>query len=108
MLDLGCEPWQQDGGDKLGLQSPAEDVLPQTMFDKFYDLDYERNRAFKTGSEGLAVARRVLYERKKSDVPFLRYLLQRSLVENPECEVLRRPPRHHHHHRPQCTRVQGA
>mmetsp|Transcript_17439 Transcript_17439/g.48149 ORF Transcript_17439/g.48149 Transcript_17439/m.48149 type:complete len:1292 (-) Transcript_17439:986-4861(-) len=59
-----------------------------SAFDRFFDLEFEANRAFKSPAHAHLLARIILQERKKSDIPFLSYVLKKGLQEYPESRDL--------------------
>jgi len=60
----------------------------QSIFDRFFDLEFEANRAFDSAKHAHLLSRVILLERKKTDIPFLSYVLKRGLTEFPESRDL--------------------
>ncbi len=46
---------------------------------RFFDLEFEANRAFASGQYAHLIARTLLLQRQRTDIPFLNYVLKVSM-----------------------------
>ena len=75
----------------------ARSVPPpkRTVFERFFDTEWEERRRFTSEHRAVAITRALLYERSPDDQVFLDYVIMKALEEHPESEdvqVLTAPP----------------
>eukprot|EP00291_Cryptomonas_curvata_P028560 CAMPEP_0172209152 /NCGR_PEP_ID=MMETSP1050-20130122/34929_1 /TAXON_ID=233186 /ORGANISM="Cryptomonas curvata, Strain CCAP979/52" /LENGTH=1033 /DNA_ID=CAMNT_0012888943 /DNA_START=216 /DNA_END=3314 /DNA_ORIENTATION=+ len=63
-------------------------ITKNSTCDRFFDLEFGANRIFINGLHAHLLTRTLLLQRRKSDIPFVSYLLKRGLQEFPECREL--------------------
>jgi hypothetical protein len=52
----------------------------ETCVGRFFDLEFEAKRAFASGQYAHLIARTLLLQRQRTDIPFLNYILKVSLI----------------------------
>ncbi|KAJ1484651.1 hypothetical protein T484DRAFT_2493879 [Baffinella frigidus] len=65
--------------------SAVERPKSRSVYETFFDTEWEARRAFSTGGGAYVCCRRLLARRDAEDLPFLNFMVGKAIAEHPDC-----------------------